>query len=175
MTGVGLSLSARAGLAPAEYGRMARRAEQAGFSAVFATETASDALPLAQAMIHETQSVSVGTAISNIYWRHPALMAVGAGTLADLSGGRFLLGLGTANPALNHDQLGTPRTPPLATMREYVAVVRAVLTGEPATYHGGAYRVDGFTAALGARPDLPVYIGALLPRMLDLEIGRAHV
>lgn len=168
MTDIGLSLSARAALPPAEYARAARRAEQAGFTAVFATETASDSLPLAQAMLHETTSISVGTAIANIYWRHPALMAVGAGTLSQLSGNRFLLGLGTANAALNHHQLGMPATPPLATMREYVEVVRAVSAGDPATYQGSVYQVNGFTAALGAAPDLPVYVAALLPRMLEL-------
>src|SRR5690606_24558207 len=162
------SLSARAALPPAEYARFARLAEEAGFTAVFATETSSDALPLAQAMVHQTSSIAVGTAITNIYWRHPALMAVGAGTLWQLSGGRFRLGLGTANPGLNHDQLGLPPSPPLATMREYVEVVRAVATGNPVNYQGNVYRVNGFTAALGAAPGLPVYVAAMLPRMLEV-------
>jgi alkanesulfonate monooxygenase SsuD/methylene tetrahydromethanopterin reductase-like flavin-dependent oxidoreductase (luciferase family) len=165
MNGLGLALSARAALPAAEYAEFAARAENAGYDAVFVTETASDSLSIAQSMIHATDRIMVGTAISNIYWRHPTLMGVSAAALSRLSGGRFALGLGTGNPALNHDRLGLPRSPPVATMREYVAVLRSVLRGGEVTFAGEVYRTEGFRDQMGPSPEVPLYVGAMQARM----------
>ncbi|GEL20627.1 hypothetical protein PA7_44640 [Pseudonocardia asaccharolytica DSM 44247 = NBRC 16224] len=165
---LGISLPTRTGLSARELGSLARRAEQAGYAAVFLAEGGSDVLALCPAVIEATERVVVGTAIANAHLRPPALAAMTAATLDEQSGGRFVLGLGVATPALNHHQLGLPRVPPLAMLRDYVGVVRAVHRGE--TYDGPVYRL---AAPLPldrppARPRVPVYLAALRPRMAAL-------
>lgn len=170
---LGLSVSSRADLTAPEFARVALQAERAGFGAVFATETASDALALAQAMAIATRRVQVGTAITNIRWRHPALAAAGAAAAAQLSDGRFILGLGVANPAFNEGQLGLGPAAPLTAMREYVGVVRAALAGGPVHLEGAVHRLGGYTPTPSGVADVPIWVGALQPAMLRLagEVG----
>lgn len=170
---IGLSLSSRADLTACDFVSYAAQAEEAGAGAVFATETSSDALALAQAMAIATSHIQVGTAITNIRWRHPALAAAGAAAAAQLSAGRFVLGLGVANPGFNEGQLGLDPVPPLAAMREYVQVVRAALSGDPVHTEGQVHRLDGFTATASGVASVPIWVGALQPGMLRLagEVG----
>ncbi len=169
MEPLGLSISSRGGFAPQQFAQYARLAEERGFAAVFATENYSDALALAQAMAAATRRIAVGTAITNVYLRHPVLAALTAATIDELSGGRFLLGLGAVSSTFNEGVLGLRAEPPLRRTREYVSVVRAVLSGEPITYQGEVFQVAEFRAyRRPPRPDLPIYLGALQPRMLAL-------
>ena len=166
---LGLSISSRGGFAPLAFADYARRAEAAGFTAVFATENASDAMALAGMMGGATTRIAVGTAVTNLYLRHPALAAMTAATLDEACGGRFVLGLGTVNPRFNFETLGLPQEPPLTRTREYVEVVRAVLSGQPVTYSGEVFRLNDFTPYRPPpRADLPIYLAALLPGMLRL-------
>lgn len=167
-TPVGLSLSSRSDLTAEDFVRYAVRAEEAGINAVFATETASDAIALAQGMATATDTVQVGTAITNVRWRHPALAAAAAGTAAQLSGDRFVLGLGVANPGFNERQLGMPPAPPLQLMREYVLAVRAALVGGLVQLEGDLHRLQGYTPASSATGSVPIWVGALQPGMLRL-------
>ncbi|WP_219415314.1 LLM class flavin-dependent oxidoreductase [Pseudonocardia nigra] len=128
---LGLSVATRSGLPAARIAACAAEAEAAGADAFFVAERVADALPIAQAALAATRSIGVGTAVANARLRHPALLAMTAGTLDELSGGRFLLGLGTANAALNEATLNLPAVPPVASMREYVDVLRRTLAGEP--------------------------------------------
>jgi alkanesulfonate monooxygenase SsuD/methylene tetrahydromethanopterin reductase-like flavin-dependent oxidoreductase (luciferase family) len=73
---------------------LAREAEDAGFDAVFTAEVNNDALATAQLMGAATQHIQVGTWVANIYLRHPYVCAQGAALIADLTEGRFILGLG---------------------------------------------------------------------------------
>ncbi|MGW6459397.1 LLM class flavin-dependent oxidoreductase [Streptomyces sp. NPDC055078] len=169
MPSIGLSISARSGLGAGAFGDFAARAEDAGFSAVFATENASDALGLAAAMAARTERVRVGTAVANINLRHPAALAAAAATLDEFSGGRLVLGLGTGSPAFNTGVLGLPHRAPLGHLGEYVDVLRQVLSGGEATLDGRWVQVGGYRLnSAPIRSGLPLYIGALGPRMLEL-------
>ncbi|TMQ89809.1 LLM class flavin-dependent oxidoreductase [Actinomadura soli] len=164
---LGLSIASNSGLPPAEMGELARAAEDAGFDAVFVAEVNGDALTLCQSLIAATGSVAVGTAIANAALRPPVLAAKTAALLDDSSGGRFRLGLGLANAAKNA-QFGLPSHPPLQMIEEYVAVVRAVLAGEPG-FSGDIFRTGMVPFDRPpVRPDLPVHLAALGPRMLRL-------
>jgi alkanesulfonate monooxygenase SsuD/methylene tetrahydromethanopterin reductase-like flavin-dependent oxidoreductase (luciferase family) len=106
-------------------------------------------LAMCSSLAHVTSTIPFWTSIQPIYHTHPAEVAVTAGHLAEVSGGRFRLGLGVSH-ARSMDRLGVATGRPLTDMREYVASVRAT---EPQS---------------GALP--PIVLAALRDRMLDLAI-----
>jgi alkanesulfonate monooxygenase SsuD/methylene tetrahydromethanopterin reductase-like flavin-dependent oxidoreductase (luciferase family) len=164
---LGLSIASHSGLAPARIGALAGAAEQAGFTAVFVAEGHGDALSLCHPVAAATSRVRVGTAITNAALRPPVLAAKTAAQLDQAAGGRFLLGLGVANTVMN-DRFGIPPFAPLPMIEEYVGVIRAVLRGE-AGYDGKVFRTGMVPLdSPPVRADLPVYLAALGPRMLEL-------
>ena len=164
---LGLSIASHSGLAPARIGALAGAAELAGFSAVFVAEGHGDALSLCHPVIAGTSRVRVGTAITNAALRPPVLAAKTAVQLDQAAGGRFILGLGVANTVMN-DRFGIPPFAPLPMIEEYVGVIRAVLRGE-AGYDGQVFRTGMVPLDRPpVRADLPVYLAALGPRMLEL-------
>ncbi|MBM4406237.1 MAG: LLM class flavin-dependent oxidoreductase [Chloroflexi bacterium] len=131
---------------PAGYGQLraigdaARRAEAKGFSAVYSPEGNSDSLANMLTAALATSRVGLGTAISNIYLRHPVLTAASAAHVWEVSGGRFTLGLGTSHRLLN-DGRGIQIVKPLETMRNYVRDVRRFLPRDhPVPIHISALR-----------------------------------
>jgi len=112
--------------------------------------------------------VRVGTAVANAALRPPVLAALTAAQLDQAAGGRFILGLGVGNAVMNARFGVAPAAPPLRLVEEYVEVIRSVLTLAPG-YDGQVFRTG--MIPLDSRPvraDLPVYLGALGPRMLAL-------
>jgi 5,10-methylenetetrahydromethanopterin reductase len=109
----------------------ARTAEDAGFDGIFITEANNDSLACSLAIGNQTKRVRLGTAITNIYLRHPNLLANEAATVHELTGGRFILGLGTGhregNSALGIDMGG--QTDPMKKMRATVATLRKMIDG----------------------------------------------
>ncbi len=121
-------------------GEAARRAEAKGFAAVYSPEGNNDSLANMLNAAMATTRIGLGTAITNIYFRHPILAAAGAAHIWEVSGGRFTLGLGTSHRLLN-DPRGIQIVRPLATMRDYVANVRKNLpAGHPVPIHISALR-----------------------------------
>jgi F420-dependent oxidoreductase-like protein len=143
-------------------------AESLGYESAYITHIASrDALTVAAAYAVVTSRIRIGTGVVPIYSRTPATMAQTAATLHDLSDGRFNLGLGVSHRPVVESWHGQSIERPVAEMREYVAIVRAIFAGEsppPGDKWGTSFRL----AALGPFPDLPVYVGALSPGMLRL-------
>jgi len=165
---VGLSIASHSGLAAPAIGQLAATAEAAGFDSVFIAEGHGDALALCHPVIAATSRVRVGTAVANAALRPPVLAAKTAAQLDQASNGRFLLGLGVANDVMN-GRFGLTPFPPLGMVAEYAAVVRAVLAGDPAGFSGRLFR-SGMVPldSPPVRPDLPIYLAALGPRMLEL-------
>src|SRR5215831_9449973 len=128
--GLGLSIASHSGLPPPGIGALARAAEQAGFTAVFVAEGHGDALSLCHPVAAATKRVRVGTAVANAALRPPVLAAKTAAQLDQATHGRFTLGLGVGNPVMN-GRFGIQPFEPLAMIEEYVAVIRAVLSGQP--------------------------------------------
>ncbi|MBE3603705.1 LLM class flavin-dependent oxidoreductase [bacterium] len=109
----------------------AREAEDAGFDGVFMTEANNDSLACSLAIGFNTRRIKLGTAITNIYLRHPNLLANEVAAVHELTGGRFILGLGTghreSNGAIGID-MGGPADP-MRKMRETVATLRRMIEG----------------------------------------------
>ena len=122
-----------------------------------------------------TESMLLGSGVIQVGTRSPVTIAQTAMTLAQLSGGRFLLGLGVSGPQVIEGLHGIPFGHPLARMRETVAIVRSVFTGEKVSFAGSQYRIP-LGGSKGARPmrvslppiSVPVYLASLSPRMLEL-------
>jgi 5,10-methylenetetrahydromethanopterin reductase len=165
---LGLSIASHSGLPPVRIAEIAATAEQAGYRAVFVAEGHGDALTLCHPVIAATSTVTVGTAVANAALRPPVLAAKTAATLDHAAGGRFILGLGTANAIMN-SRFGIAPFAPLPMIEEYVAVVRAVLAGDPTGFTGQVYRTGPVPLdAPPIRSALPVYLAALGPRMQEL-------
>jgi 5,10-methylenetetrahydromethanopterin reductase len=165
---IGLSIASHSGLPPARIGELAAAAERAGFGAVFVAEGHGDALALCHPVAGATSRARVGTAVANAALRPPVLAAKTAAQLDQAADGRLILGLGVGNTVMN-GRFGIAPFPPLQMIEEYVAVVRAVLAGSPAGYLGTLFRTGMVPLdSPPARRDLPIYLGALGPRMLEL-------
>ncbi len=156
-----------------------RLADSLGYYALWSGEAyGSDAVvPLAYAAAITTR-IHLGTSILQIPARTPAMAAMTAATLDTVSGGRFLLGLGTSGAQVVEGWHGLPFKKPLAMTREYVAIVRKALAREaPLVYDGEVYQVPYRGAAgLGKplkmmgrpRTDIPIYIAAIGPKNVAL-------
>ena len=146
---------------------LALRAERAGFSSVFTIEffNRHGFVPLA-AMAVQTQRIRLGTGIANAFTRAPLLHASAAMDIDELSGGRMILGLGSATKRMNEDWFGVPFSRPAARMRELVMLLRAAFTAQK----GGGFRWDGefwklnvpiFSRPNAARAQIPIWIAAV--------------
>ncbi|HEX2037401.1 MAG TPA: LLM class flavin-dependent oxidoreductase [Chloroflexota bacterium] len=102
------------------------------------------------------------------HWTAPQLAAT-AGTVGERCGGRFVLGVGTggAYSAAQQQAYGLPAQPPLPLMRDYLTVLRRLLAGERVEYEGRTLSLHGVQLAFQP-PRVPVYLGALGPRMVRL-------
>jgi probable F420-dependent oxidoreductase len=142
---------------------LGRRAEELGYTDLWTAEVGGiDALTPLAALAATTSSARLGTGILPVFTRPPALLAMSAASLQDLSGGRFVLGLGTSSNVIVEKWMGGSFIRPLTRLREYVEVVRAALTGEKVGFHGLTTQVDGFR--LQHTPvSVPIHLAALGP------------
>src|SRR5215468_1306517 len=106
-------------------------ADRLGFHSVWTAEAyGSDAVTPLAWIAARTERIHVASGIMQMAARTPATTAMTAMTLDQLSGGRFILGLGVSGPQVVEGWHGVPYGKPLTRMREYVAIVRAVLARE---------------------------------------------
>src|SRR5436305_6133033 len=144
--------------------------EQAGFGAFWKGESNStDPLILLAGIASHTKKLKLVTAIYHIYGRSPVTLGVQSATLQDLSGGRFLLGLGVANKTIAAWHGGTFDRP-LRSAREYIDIVRLTAAGERVEYQGEVYST-GQRFQLSwkpSHPSFPIYLAGLGPQMTRL-------
>jgi F420-dependent oxidoreductase-like protein len=179
---LGLSLGyAPPGTNPADLFPLVQEAERLGFDSVWVAEAwGTDAVSVLGWLAGRTERIKLGSAIMQIPGRTPANTAMTAATLDLLSGGRFLLGLGTSGPQVVEGWHGQPWGKPLGKTREYVEIVRAALRRQVVEHHGDHYRIpwDGSDATgLGKplklmlrplRAEIPIYLAALGPKNVAL-------
>jgi alkanesulfonate monooxygenase SsuD/methylene tetrahydromethanopterin reductase-like flavin-dependent oxidoreductase (luciferase family) len=143
-------------------------AERHGYKAIYITHIAGrDSLTTLMAYAARTERVRLGTGVMPIYSRSPVTTAQSFATLDEFSGGRAVMGLGVSHrPTVEHwyDQRIEK---PLREMREYVAVVRAIMRGEDPP-HGERFGSDFHFMGLEPRAAMPIYIAGLSPGMLRL-------
>jgi probable F420-dependent oxidoreductase len=145
-----------------------RLAESLGYEAVYVTHIAGrESLTVVTAYALATSRIKVGTGVVPIYTRTPTTMAQTAATIDELCGGRLTLGLGVSHRPVVEGWHGQTIDRPVAEMREYVSIVRAILRGEHPP-QGEKWRTGFHLFGLDPRPQLRIYIAALSPAMLRL-------
>jgi len=123
-------------------------------------------------MACETSRIRIGTAVSNMHWRHPAWLAKQALTVDHMSNGRLDLGLGAGGSAdLEHTMTGVEKESPrerVERFKEYVEIVDQLLRNPLTTYHGKYYNLEEAIVLPDSiqKPRPPIYIGAERPKML---------
>jgi probable F420-dependent oxidoreductase len=149
------------GVPLAEHGDLFRRIEAAGYDDLWTAEVSGhDAFtPLVLAAVH-SETLRLGTGVVNPFTRGPAVLAQQAAALADASGGRFTLGIGSSSNVIVERWNGVPFERPLSRVRSAVEALRPVLAGERGP---GGFRLDQ-----PPREPVPIVIAALRGRMLRL-------
>ncbi len=142
-----------------------------------AGEARYDSVAVTASLAAATSTVPLMTSVAT-WSRSPVSAAVAALTLAEISQGRFTLGLGTMPPGWNRDFHGIDPSRPLARLRDYVAVLRAAgqaWAGQVADYEGEFFTVKGYGSERAEPPQhtVPIHLAATRPAMARLaaEIG----
>lgn len=160
---------------------LVQEADRLGVYAVWTAEAyGSDAVTPLAWLGAQTEQIKLGTAIMQMPGRTPANAAMTAMTLNQLSGGRFLMGLGLSGPQVVEGWHGISYARPLSRSREYVEIVRAIFAREERLqYEGRVYQIpytgDDATglgkplkSTLDAQPEIPIYLAALGPNNVTL-------
>jgi len=152
----------------------AKTAERSNFSHAWIGDSLDgDLFVTAACVARETTTIKLGLGNTNPYSRHPAIIALAAATLSEISNGRIVLALGAGGPRqLTPIGIETWDRPLLA-VREAVAIVRLLLTGEESDYAGKIFRLRNARLPFRISHKLPIYVSAIGPRMLELagEVG----
>jgi alkanesulfonate monooxygenase SsuD/methylene tetrahydromethanopterin reductase-like flavin-dependent oxidoreductase (luciferase family) len=143
-------------------------ADRAGLDAVWlpAVPMSFDPMTLLGAIAMSTRRITIGTGIVPTYPRHPAVLVSQVLSVAPFARDRLRIGVGNSHPFIIEGMLGVPYHPPLAHLREYVAVMRDLLERGRVAFEGAYYRVNG---ALASPPTpVPIAISALRAGMFRL-------
>jgi len=153
-----------------------KRAESLGFDSVWTSEAyGSDAVTPATWILAQTEKIRVGTAIMQMPARTPAMAAMTAMSLAQLSNDRFIVGLGASGPQVIEGWHGVPYGKPITRTREYIQIMRAIMEREgPVEFNGVEYQMPNKSDAatglgkplksiLEANPNIPIYTASITP------------
>src|SRR3954447_18200667 len=165
------------GLTAEDQLEIVHEAERVGFDSVWSAEAyGSDAATVLAWLAGQTSTIRLGSAIFQMPGRSPAMTAMTAATLDHISGGRFILGLGSSGPQVAEGWHGQRFARQLQRTREYVDVVRLALARKRVEYHGetidlplpdGPGKALKLTISPVQRP-LPIYIAAIGPKNTTL-------
>ena len=154
-----------------------REAESLGYDSVWAAEAyGSDAATVLAWLAGQTEKIRIGSAIFQIPGRSPAMTAMTAATLDNISNGRMILGIGTSGPQVAEGWHGQRFAKPLERTREYVEILRTALARERVEFKGNQYELplpDGPGKALKlmiapVQKRIPIYIAAIGPKNTQL-------
>ena len=146
---------------------MAEFVDKTNFSSLWIQEgDRRSALALAAIALRSTIRVKVGIGVTSPFRRHPQILAIESATLNEASDGRFMLGLGVASGAMKNYGL---RTNPLHAMQDAFMIIRGLLSDDASqfSYSGAVFSINKPQKRLNT-PSLPIYMGAIGSRMLDL-------
>jgi probable F420-dependent oxidoreductase len=154
---------------------LARDVEAMGFHVLHLADHLVDRLPPPAtgllAAAEATDHLVLGNLVLAVDFRHPAVLAREAAMLADLSGGRYGLGIGAGHAKAEWDAVGLPFDPPaarVARLEEAVVVVRRLLDGEEVTFDGEHYRLDGHRCWPVPTTPVPILVGGNGDRVLRI-------
>lgn len=148
----------------------AQAAEDSGFEYISVAESYyRDGAALSAAIAANTSTIKLGTSVFPIYTRSPFQLAMSMATLNELSGRRVgYLGLGVGYRYRTEGYFGIKIERPVARMREYVEIIRLLLSGDSVNYSGKFFQINGFPKLVEERLSIPIYFGSSGSRMLRL-------
>ena len=173
---IGVGLDATLNLSFAEQAELAQEAARLGYTSVWTPEgVGQDSFQLcghrwAASCQVMPAGLTTGIGVSPVLYRTPIAFAMSGGTLSQLTGGRFIMGIGAggAYRPRTRQALGLPHFSTLALMRDYLVTVRRLVAGETVDHQGEVVTLKGMKLAISPPPRTPVYLGALGPEMLRL-------
>ena len=161
------------GLTSQDQIEIVQTAESLGYDSVWTAEAyGSDAATILGWIAGQTTRIKIGSAIFQMPGRSPAMTAMTAATLDQLSDGRMLLGIGSSGPQVSEGWHGVRFAQQLSRTREYIAVVRKALAREKLEFHGEHHDLplpDGPGKALKltispVQDQIPIYLAAIGPK-----------
>jgi F420-dependent oxidoreductase-like protein len=161
------------GIGPKDQLQVVQEAERLGYDSVWAAEAyGSDAATVLAWLAAGTSKIKLGSAIFQMPGRSPAMTAMTAATIDELSGGRMRLGIGSSGPQVAEGWHGQRFAKQLQRTREYVEVVRMALARERVAYHGETLELplpDGpgkpLKLMIGpVQERIPIYLAAIGPK-----------
>ena len=168
MKRIGIAISG--GPNPAEIVDLVVLAESLGYESVWVAEGhGGDQFAILAACAMRTSRIRLGTSISSVFVRTAPTIAMAASTVADLSGGRFILGLGSSHKAQVEPEHGVAYGKPLTRTRETVAFVRDLIRDGQARIDGDTIRISNFDLWYAPKHrDIPVYLSAVFAKGIAL-------
>jgi probable F420-dependent oxidoreductase len=168
MGGIGIAISG--GLNPAEIVDLVALAESLGYDSAWIAEGhGGDQFAILAACAMRTSRIRLGTSVSSVFVRTAPTIAMAASSVADLSGGRFILGLGSSHKVQVEPEHGVAYAKPLTRTRETVAIVRALIRDGHVRFDGETVRIENFDLWYMPRHrDVPVYLAAVFARGVAL-------
>jgi alkanesulfonate monooxygenase SsuD/methylene tetrahydromethanopterin reductase-like flavin-dependent oxidoreductase (luciferase family) len=168
MSRIGIAISG--GPNPAEIIDLVVLAESLGYESAWVAEGhGGDQFAILAACAMRTSRIRLGTSISSVFVRTAPTIAMAASTIADLSDGRFILGLGSSHKAQVEPEHGMVYTKPLTRTRETVAIVRELIREGRVSFHGETIRIENFDLWYTPRHrDIPLYLSAVFQKGIVL-------
>jgi probable F420-dependent oxidoreductase len=168
MSRIGIAISG--GPNPADIPGLVALAESLGYESAWIAEGhGGDQFAILAACAMRTSRIRLGTSISSVFVRTAPTIAMAASTIADLSGGRFILGLGSSHKAQVEPEHGMVYAKPLTRTRETVAIVRGLLREGQVSFHGETIRIENFDLWYAPRyREIPVYLSAVFKKGISL-------
>ena len=174
---IGVGLDPTLGLNWDQQREVSREAAKLGYTSIWTPEgNGQDSFHLCVQRWQATteivpEGLTTGIAVSPVMYRTPLSFAMEGGTVSDITGGKFIMGIGSGGAYRPQARaaLGVGRMSALALMRDYLSVVRPLVHGERVDYEGDTTTLKGMRLGMRPAPETPVYLGALGPKMLEMS------
>jgi len=170
MARIGLTLPRTEDVPRKEIVEVVQQAEALGYDSVWVGESwGRDGFTWLTQLACHTSHIKLATGITTVYSRSPALIAQTIASLDEISSGRVILGLGTSGPIVIENWHGLPFDRPLRRTREYIEIIRLILSGERVNYKGEIFQLKGFRLPFPpVRSRVLIYVASLGPQNLRL-------
>lgn len=174
---IGVGLDPTLGLNLDTQYELSREAARLGYQSIWTPEgTGQDSYQMCLMRWSATNEIvegglETGIAVSPVVWRTPTAFAMAGGTVSQMTGGKFIMGIGAGGAYRPNDRktMNLPKMSALGLMRDYLTIIRALVRGEKVEHHGEVATLSGTRLAIRPAPETPVYLGALGPKMLELS------
>lgn len=166
MSRIGIAFSG--GPTASEIRDCVRLAEDLGYESAWVAEGhGGDQFAVLAACATATRRIQLGTSITSVFVRTAPTIAMAAATVDELSGGRFILGVGSSHKVQVEPEHGVVYGKPIERVRDTVEIVRALLREGRVQHHGETVRIENFDLWFKPhRPELPIYVAGLFPKMV---------